>query len=212
MSAHTEAASLICLRVPPNWVQFDIQRAVRTGELTRIVDDHLKKLPALKPHRRDILKALRRLADEAESAGAVLCAAAVDEAADDGALLATLAAFITDGMPEPALNTVPAIAAQITATPRVDGADPGCEPDWREVRIVDLPAGQAVRIRSLTTLHSDTAERGVRIVSMETLLPLPGSDRILNVVLTSPQPQLTDELLDLFDLITETLSWDARPA
>lgn len=212
MSTRSGAPSRISLRVPPNWVQFDIHRAVRTGDLTRIVDEHLKKLPALKPHRRGILKALRRLADEAESAGAVLCAAAVDEAGDAGALLATLAVFITEGMPEPALNTVPAIAAQITATPRAEGAEPGSEPDWREVRIVDIPAGQAVRTRSLTTLRSDTAGEGVRIVSMETLLPLPGSDRILNVVLTSPQPQLTDELLDLFDLITETLSWDLDPA
>lgn len=250
-----QAPSRFSLRVPPTWVQFDIQRATRTGELTRIVDEHLAKLPNLRPHRRDILKALRRLAEEAESAGAVLCAAAADEYGEDGRLLATLAAFITEGMPEPALNTVPAIAAQIPATPRPEPDSEGAaDADWREVRIVEMDAGHAVRVRSLSTLTAaasgimpvpssasdpstaesqsatpaaatapsvsapaqggDTATTDaatVRLVSMETLIPLPGRERVLNVVLTSPHTNLVDELLELFELISDTLAWEETP-
>src|SRR3954447_6453571 len=122
MRAAPQARSRFTLRVPPSWLQFDIWRATRTGELTRIVDDQLTRLPNLRPHRRNILKALRRLAEEAEQAGAVTCAAAVE---GDGTVLATLAAFITEGMPEPALNTVPAIAAQIPSTARPDPSPDG---------------------------------------------------------------------------------------
>jgi len=195
------------LRVPPSWLQFDIWRATRTGELARIVDDHLTRLPNLRPHRRDILKALRRLADEAERAGAVTCAAAVD---NEGGVLATLAVFVTTGMPEPALNTVPAIAAQIPATPRPTGADPG-QSDWREVRVIEIPAGEAVQVRSVSTRDGQASADAARVVSMETLLPMPGRERILNVVLTSPQLALTDYLLELFDLITQTLAWVETP-
>lgn len=216
MSAPPRASNRFSLRVPPSWVQFDIRRATRTGELTRIVDDHLAKLPNLKSHRRVILKALRRFAEEAESAGAVLCAAAVDEQGPDGALLATLTVFVTEGMPEPALNTVPAIAAQLPATPRPDpGPDPDTddarESDWREVRIIEIPAGEAVRVRSVTTLAGAADAEPVRLVSMDTLLPLPGQDRILNVVLTSPHVNLVDELLEVFDLISETVAWEDTP-
>jgi len=204
------APSRFSLRVPPSWVQFDIGRATRTGDLTRIVDDHLTRLPNLRSHRRDILKALRRLAEEAEQAGAVTCAAAVDE---DGAVLATLAVFLTDGMPETALNTVPAIAAQIPATPRPDPASDGeGRADWREVRVIEIPAGEAVRVSSISTLEGDPSAAPVRIVAMETLLPMPGRDRVLNVVLTSPQTEVADGLLDLFGLITETLAWVDTPA
>lgn len=208
MTTSAVAPSRFSLRVPPDWVQFDIHRATRTGELTRIVDEHLAGLPHLKPHRRDILKALRHLAEQAEAAGAVLCAAAVDDQGDDGALLATLAVFITDGMPEPALNTVPAIAAQLTATPRSEAADGGAEPDWREVRIVEFPAGDAVQVRGVTTVESEDEGPTLRLVTMETLTPLPAGERILNVVLTSPHVSVVDDLLELFGLITETLTWE----
>lgn len=197
------------LRVPPSWLQFDIWRATRTGELTRIVDDHLTRLPNLRPHRRDILKALRRLADEAERAGALTCAAAVD---NEGGVLATLAVFVTPGMSEPALNTVPAIAAQIPATPRPDcDSDRDGKSDWREVRLIEIPAGEAVQVRSVSTLDGQASSDAARVVSMETLLPMPGRERILNVVLTSPQLALTDDLLELFDLITQTLAWVESP-
>ena len=209
MRAAPQARSRFTLRVPPSWLQFDIWRATRTGELTRIVDDHLSRLPNLRPHRRDILKALRRLAEEAEQAGSVTCAAAVD---NEGAVLATLAVFVTAGMSEPALNTVPAIAAQIPATARPDPDSDGAgQLNWREVRLVDIPAGAAVQVRSVSTLEGQASSSPVRVVSMETLLPMPGKEQILNIVLTSPQTTLADDLLDLFGLITETLAWVETP-
>lgn len=208
MTTSVTAPSRFSLRVPPDWVQFDIQRATRTGELTRIVDEHLSGLPHLRPLRRDILRALRHLATEAESAGAVLCAAVVDDQGADGALLATLVAFITDGMPEPALNTIPAIAAQLTATPRTEPAADGTESDWREVRVIEIPAGDAVQLRGLTTIEVEADVPSLRLVTMETLIPLPGGERILNLVLTSPHVTLVDDLLEVFGLISETLTWD----
>jgi hypothetical protein len=44
-------------------------------------------------------------------------------------------------------------------------------------------------------------------VVMQTLVPLPDGRQVLNVVLTSPQVQLAESLLDLFDAISGTLAF-----
>jgi hypothetical protein len=50
-------------------------------------------------------------------------------------------------------------------------------------------------------------------VMMQTLIPVPAGGGVLNVVLTSPHTALADDLLGLFEAISETLSWsDGRPS
>ncbi len=191
------SAPRFSLRIPESWVEFDVWRATRTGDLSRLVEGRLRELPQLRPHRGVILRALRDLALEAERAGAIYCAAAADDPARDYPLLASLMVFTTAGMPEPTLNTVEAIAAQITTQPRS-----GDEADWRDVRVLELEAGRAVRVQGVTATPT-----AARLVSMQTLVPVPGSEATLNIVLTSPQAALADALLDLFDAISATLAW-----
>ncbi len=221
------------LRIPEGWVELDPWRATRTGDVARLVDERIADMPQLRPHRATMIKGLRTLAEEAERAGAVYCAAAAEPAGsgdDHGQLLASLTVVSTTGMPEPALNTVEAIAAQIPATARTDTS-----PDWREVRIVTLAAGQAVRVRGVRTITAGrrgTATTGtpgdptadglppagaagemssLSVVSMQTLIPVPDGENILDIVLTSPRVDLTEGLLDLFDAISATLSWEEGP-
>jgi hypothetical protein len=203
-----DTAAQFSLRIPETWFEFDVWRATRTGDLARLVDQRLAELPELRPHRALILRGLRQLAEDAERRGAVYCAAAADRIDEYGMLLASLMVFSTDGMPEPALNTVEAIAAQLTASGPVEGS-----PDWREVRVVDLTAGRAVRVRGVRTSSSDPdGSQSLPLVSMQTLIPVPGSEAILDVVLTSPQVAFADGLLDLFDAISGTLAWRAGPS
>ncbi|WP_299036679.1 hypothetical protein [uncultured Pseudokineococcus sp.] len=188
---------LFTLRIPESWFEFDVWRATRTGDLSRLVDRRLTELPELRPHRCAILRGLRDLAAEAERAGAVYCAAAADDVGGDRALLASLMVFTTAGMPEPGLNTVEAIAAQIPAVSRSETTL-----EWREVRLLEFGAGRAVRVRGVTVLPPS-----VPLVSMQTLVPVPDSEAVLNVVLTSPQAALAEPLLGLFDEISSTLAW-----
>jgi hypothetical protein len=202
------------LRVPQTWFEFDVWRATRTGDLARMVDERLAELPELRPHRALILRGLRQLAEDADRRGAVYCAAAADRVDDDAMLLASLMVFSTAGMLEPALNTVEAIAAQLTAT----GPEPrrpanGTEnAPWREVRVIELEAGRAVRVRGVTSIESPDRTRTLPMVSMQTLIPIPDSDDVLNVVLTSPVVSMAEGLLDLFDAISATLTWEPGPA
>ena len=46
---------------------------------------------------------------------------------------------------------------------------------------------------------------------MQTLIPIPGTEDVLNVVLTSPLASMAEGLLDLFDAISATLAWESGP-
>jgi hypothetical protein len=202
-----QAAAQFSLRIPQTWFEFDIWRATRTGDLSRMVDARLTDLPELRPHRAAILRGLRQLAEDAERRGALYCAGAADRIDADGMLLASLMVFGTAGLPDPALNTVEAIAAQLTASAPAAGSA-----DRREVQILELAAGRAVRVRAVTTLTSSERDGALPIVSMQTLIPVPGADDVLNVVLTSPQVDFADGLFDLFDAISSTFSWEPGPS
>jgi hypothetical protein len=191
------------LRVPPSWFQFDIWRATRTGDLARVVDDRIARDPRLRPWRGALLKALREAAEQAEREGAVLCAAMTDPVAGDAVLVAVLTVFSTHGAPDAVDNTAEAIAGQIMATAPTSGGR-----TWRQVEIVDLPAGHAVRVRGVDVVR--LGDHAHECVVMQTLIPVPDNAGAVNVVLTSPQTQFTEPMLDLFEAISETFAW-TRP-
>jgi hypothetical protein len=202
------------LRVPESWWEFDIWRATRTGDLARMVDARIEEMPELAPHRGALLTLLRDAARHAERNGARFCAVAtdvVDDTAvianrrrstvdtDAGVLIATAMVFQTAGEPEQ--NTVEAIAAQVSSRAETPGSS-----TWRRVEIVEIPAGRAVRLRGVEA--ADTADgRSIDSVVMQTLIPVPGDQGVLDLVLTSPQVQLAEPMLDLFDAISGTLAW-----
>jgi hypothetical protein len=213
------------VRIPETWFEFDVWRATRTGDLARMVDQRMLAFPELRPRRAAILRGLRQLVENAERRGALYCAAAADRVDDDGMLLASLMVFNTSGMPEPAANTVEAIAAQLSASPANGagaaptgaaspangaGAWDGFTP-WRKVRVLDLDAGRAVRVCGVTSHESPDGTKTLPVVSMQTLIPIPGSDGVLNVVLASPVASMAEGLLDLFDAISATLAWASGP-
>lgn len=194
------------IRVPPSWFQFDAWRASRTADLARLVDARITHQPQLRQYRGALLGLLREFAEDAQRRGALLCAVTVDPVAEAGNLLASLMVFRTEGSPDPGQNTVEGIVAGITAHEGGEGGG-----SWRRVEVVDLSAGQAVRVSGVDVVHEGTTE--LDAVVMHTLWPepAPGSG-VFDVVLTSPQTQLADAMLDLFDAISGTFTWvEAEP-
>jgi len=197
------------LDVPESWIEFDIWRATRTGDLARLVDARIHEHPELAPERGPLLKLLREVAAEAERNEAVYCATLSEvvepagsggRSSDDGVLAATAMVFHTRGSFDERQNTAEAIASQVTAMAPVNGS-----PHWRIVELVELPAGRAARTRGVerVTGRAQSAD----LVMMQTLVPVPGGDGVLNVALTSPQVDLAEPMLHLFDAITSTLAW-----
>jgi hypothetical protein len=138
-------------------------------------------------------------AADAERQGALMCAV-MGELVDDSALAAVLMAVQTHGSAERSDNTPEAIAGQITAIPHRK-----VSPYWRQVTLLDLPAGRAVRLRGIESVTC--GGRTSDCVVMHTLTPFPDGEGLLDVVLTSPQIHLAEPMLDLFDAISETLAW-----
>jgi hypothetical protein len=187
------------LRMPPSWWEFDVWRATRTGDLARHVDARIAEQPALRALRGPLLRAMREAAADADRQGALTCAV-MGELVEDAALAAVLMAVQTPGSPDPAANTPAAIAGQITATPKRPGS-----PYWRHVRLLDLPAGPALRLRGVEAVTCGA--RTLDCLVMHTLTPFPDGEGLLDVVLTSPQTHLADPMFDLFDAISGTLAW-----
>lgn len=195
------------LRVPASWLEFDVWQATRSSLLKRMLDERLAEAVELAPHRRALLKLLREVAEDAERQGAVFCAVMLDDFGAAGVLAATVMVFHTEGAPDPADNTVEAIAGQVSAHDPDDSS-----PAWRHVELVDLAAGRAVRVSGVE-LASSPGRPALDGVVMQTLVPVPGeAGGVLNVVLSSPQTALVDPMLELFQQITSTLAWSSASA
>lgn len=188
------------LRLPESWLEFDIWRATRTGDIPRMVDTRIAEDPGLKPYRGALVKALRQAANEAERRGALFCAAMSELVEDAGMLAAIVMVFQTDGALDPADNTAEAIASQLTSVAPIEGAA-----RWRRVDVVEIPAGRAVRVQGVEPV--DLGGQSVDCVVMQTLVPVPDGHGVLNAVATSPQVELAEPMLDLFDAISATLTW-----
>jgi hypothetical protein len=192
------------LRVPETWVEFDVRRADHTSDLAPLVDARLAQTPELKRYRGPLLKLLKDVAAHAERSGALYCAAMCDAAEDSGRLAASVMVLQNDGPPDPADNTVEAIAGQVSS---IAPSRPGAP--WRHVQIVELPAGRAVQIKGV---ESAVAGRPAsQVVSMLTLVPVPGGGGVVSIVLMSPQVELADPMLDLFEAISSTFGWSRIP-
>ena len=201
------------LRVPDSWYEFDIWRATRTRHLPRLVEERVVRVPELAPRAAALARLLRRVAEDAERAGAVYCAALAEPVGGAGLLTASCTVLQSPGPDDPAQRTVEALAAGIPAT----GA--ALRLGAREVLLVEHPAGRGVRVREIALLDGGVDGAGgaatgpTEYVVMHTLLPSPGwsdarhGSHVVDLVLASPQVQLADPMLDLFDAISGTFRW-----
>ena len=97
-----------------------------------------------------------------------------------------------------------AVAAPFTPKEPADEDD-----TWRRVTIVDVPgAGQAVRVAGVEDVPLPGQDGALRVVSMQTLVPLP-SGQVLLLTCSSPVLPLTEALLDVFEAVSETLEMHA---
>ncbi|MEW2288505.1 hypothetical protein [Streptomyces sp. NPDC047841] len=107
--------------------------------------------------------------------------------------------------------TLPVLSAQL-GVPTATGA----APRDRVITSVDLPpVGKAARVTGTETTRL-TGDIDVRLLTMHTTVPVPGSaDGFLVVTLASPNLPLREEVYDLFDAITSTFRFvtaDGRQA
>ena len=67
----------------------------------------------------------------------------------------------------------------------------------RQITVIDLPAGQAVRVRSFDS----------PVTNLDIHIPVPGSTAYLLLSFSTPLAPLADALVGMFDAIAATLKW-----
>lgn len=187
------------LAVPPSWWEFDVDPATRAGSLERLLEEQVRDVPELRPHRTALARLLREQADTAWAAGASYCATMV-EPTEDGPVVASVAVLVVPAPTTALGGGVEALLAPFTPIP-MSGPD---EP-WRRVEVVEVPgAGRAGRWAGVVDVDLPEQAGQVRMVQMQTLVPLPAA-RVLLLTCSSPVLPLAEDLLELFDAISSTL-------
>ncbi|MFI1096193.1 hypothetical protein [Streptomyces sp. NPDC020917] len=193
----------ITLLVPSSWYEFDIHPATRDQAIRDAVGARVRERPELAKCRSELVRTLRRVADEAWESGVVYFGA-MAEVDDEAPLTASLTVTVLDtadeGAPQGGLEGVMAALAPLPRGSRP--TDP-----WRRVRLVDLPDAGTTAARSEgiedVVIRGDT--RTVRMVMMQTFVPFPGTDpRIAVISAATHQLALAEPMLELFDGICET--------
>jgi hypothetical protein len=191
------------LRVPSSWFELDLVPSTRNASINSLVEERLKGVPEMLPHRATIVRLLRGAARDAWASGARYCACLVDPT-DEGPVSASVTVSVVTG-PLGVRPGDPAYAEALRA-PLHPKLATSAEDTWRDVAAVDVPgATRGVRAWGVVDVEIPEDAGWVRVVQMLQFAPVPDANRVVLVTCTSPVLSLTEALLDVFDAICGTL-------
>lgn len=192
--------------VPSSWYEFDIHPATRDASIREVVRARVQERPQLAEHRTDLVRTLRRVADEAWTGG-VLYFGAMAEIDDEVPLTASLTVSVLDAQDEASGESLASGGPQgvLGVLKQIPQGSRPTDP-WRRVRLVDLPdAGQAARTEGIEDVEIPRDNRSARMVMAQTFVPFPAGDpRVAVISAASPQLTLAEPMLELFDGIAST--------
>lgn len=189
------------IRVPGSWFEVDVRPATRAASAADLVNARITDLPELRERRADIVKLIRRQAADAWDAGAVYCAVMAEPVAD-GLLPACVTVSFVAGPADARSDAEDRLGPLLT--PLKPRPAKGEDDPWTEVATLELPeAGPAARSYGVEDVE-DGHGRAVRVVTMQTFVPLRDVNRVAIVSCASPAVEIAPALLDVFDAITGT--------
>lgn len=190
------------IRVPGSWFEVDVRPATRAASATDLVNARITDLPELRERRADIVRLVRKQAADAWDAGAVYCAVMAEPVAD-GLLPACVTVSFVAGPADArsdAEDRLGPLLAPLKPRPAKGEDDP-----WTEVTTLELPeAGPAARAYGVEDVEDPASGRALRVVTMQTFVPLPDVNRVAIVSCSSPAVEVAPALIDVFDAVTGT--------
>lgn len=190
------------ITVPPSWFEIDVSPATRNASIAALVEQRVKDIPQLWEQRTLITRLLRTSARDAFRAGAAY-AACMLEAVDGAGMTASVTVSFVDTRNHAgdavASHDAEQIAAQLATKTASDPDD-----TWRTVETLDHPAGRCVRTSGVEDVELPDGSGWIRSVVMQTIIPVPDTEKVSMVTLSSPSLALAEEFLDLFDAVTGT--------
>ncbi len=203
-AAELDAGVGFTLAVPESWFELPLSPLTRDAGITALVEQRVAAVPELREHRSTLARLLRRQAREAWESGARYCASMV-EPTEDGPITASVVVSIVRG-PLGVRPGEPEHTAALLAplTPKTAASE---DDTWRKVAPAQVPgAVGAARAWGVEDVDLPEDAGWVRTVSMQLLVPVPGTTRIVLVACSSPVVALAEPLLDVFDAICSTLT------
>ncbi len=192
------AGTAFSLAVPASWFEHDVHPDTRESSLDRLLEEQVRDVPELRPHRTALSRLLREQAAAAWDAGAAYSASMV-EPTDDGPVVASVVALVVPG-PVDGDTGLDALLAPFAPEPRTQDDRP-----WRETGTVEVSGiGACGRSWGVSDVVLPDDSGTVRVVTMQTLVPLP-QRTVLLLTCSSPVLALVDDLLDLFEAVSDTL-------
>lgn len=191
------------LDVPASWTELDLTGAalaeVRTAALALTQD------PRERADVNDMFRQAREISRAARRRGA-LFAAGTARVYDDGLFMGYVMVFAVSAPPGQEL-TLPVLTAQLSPAGAGTGPRPakGRTPGDRVVTSATLPGiGRVARVTG-TEEAALTADVSIRMLTMHTMVPVPGSVQdYLVITCASPNLPLEADVYDLFDAISGT--------
>jgi hypothetical protein len=184
------------LPLPEGWEELDIRPATRDRSLSLFVQDRLRDVPRLRPHRADLVAYLRNLARSAWDNGARFCGMFVvgDE---EGLVPGSVTVSILPEAPSRGAGALDSIVDELQTVEDTTG-----EGAWWQTTMVDIPAaGRGVRSYGVRPVEVPDRTTAVPMVLMHTYIPFDGG--VVLVACGSPAVHAAEPLLELFDVVTE---------
>ena len=189
------------LRVPASWFELELRPERRDNAVKDLVNARVSEIPELFDHRTDITRVMRRFARSAWDSGARYAAAFASPADDT-----TVTGCIT-------VTHIPFPGGSADADPvstifeRISESSTGPGDDtWTRVSLVEIgDLGTCPRTYGIEDVQAPDGRGALRTVTMQTFVPTKGGNLLL-ISAGSPDLDLADELLELFDAVTATFT------
>jgi hypothetical protein len=186
------------ITVPDSWFEIDLQPATRDETIRRLVEDRVRGNDEMWRARHGITKILRHEARKAYDAGGLYCAC-MAAPTEDGPITASVVVSLVRGPVGATTGGDPAgfLVERLTPVPRTDDGT------FTSVATVRIPsAGTAARSYGIEDVPLDAGF--VRTVFMQTMVPVPGANKVFLISASSPVVPLAEGLHDLFDAVAGT--------
>ena len=193
------------MAIPDDWERLDLTGKGRRDYARAQAQRAVEQIPALAGKRKVIEDKLYRELTSSWAKG-VRYGAAMAQPTADGILDASITVSI---LPEPPHHDDESVFEAISATVHENDEDSDGD-DESDVSMINLPrAGRAVRVFGHRTLHPGEDSRSLKYSVLQTFVPFGG--RVVMVMGFTFSSDVEDQLFELFDLITGTLSvWIER--
>lgn len=192
-------AEYFSITTPKSWFELELRPDRRDTAVKDLVNERVREIPELWEHRSEIVRVLRRYARNAWESGARF-ASAFAQPAEGTTLTGCLTVTSIPAPPGGGDDLTEDVVERLTAT----SSEPGDE-TWTTVSIVDIDGvGRCARSFGVEDVTLPDDAGWVRVVSMQTFVPAPTGGLLL-VSASSPDLDVADDLLELFDAVTATV-------